>query len=173
MPIGLSESRKSDFQILSGSHGGSASMEVSHGQRTNGRASRNRVPNADVQRREAFRVGMHLAVHVDSPMQMYCELIDISVLGARLDRELPCTPGVKIKFTLEIPNYGVEKPEEIELRGEVVRVNGGNTGLRFVELTVDQTRAVRELVNEQQRMILAALRAKREGPEQDGPYWYR
>ena len=105
-------------------------------------------------------------------MQMYCELVDISVLGARLDRELPCTPGVKIHFTLEIPNYGIGKPEELELQGVVVRVNGGNTGLRFAELTPDQTREVRDLVNEQQRIILAALRAKRE-EQLKGPFWYR
>ncbi|HEX3801897.1 MAG TPA: PilZ domain-containing protein [Solirubrobacteraceae bacterium] len=125
-----------------------------------------------VQRRDAFRVGMRLVVHVESPMQMYCELVDISVLGARLDRELPCTPSVKIRFTLEIPNYGVGKPQELELQGVVVRVNGGNTGLRFAELTPEQTREVRELVNEQQRILLAALRAKRE-EQLHGPFWYR
>jgi c-di-GMP-binding flagellar brake protein YcgR len=148
-------------------------MEVSHGQRANRRSPADPGEHKGIQRREAFRVGMHLSVHVESPMKMYCELVDISILGARFDRELPCTPGVKIRFLLEIPNYGVDKPEELELRGEVVRVNGGNTGLRFVELTIEQTRAVRDLVNEQQRMILAALRANREKPLSDGPYWYR
>lgn len=129
------------------------------------------------QRREAFRVGMRLSVHVESPMQMYCELVDISVLGARFDRELTCTPGVKIRFTLEIPSYGAEKPRELELRGVVVRVNGGNTGLRFADLSPEQAREVRELVNEQQRLILAALRAEREEQtgqqSSDPPYWYR
>jgi hypothetical protein len=151
---------------------GSASMDVSKGDSTKSIAPRDPGRQTNAQRREAFRVGMRLAVHLESPMQMYCELVDISVLGARLDRELPCTPGVKIRFTLEIPNYGIGKPEELELQGVVVRVNGGNTGLRFAELTPEQTRQVRDLVNEQQRIILAALRAKRE-EQLRGPLWYR
>lgn len=121
------------------------------------------------QRREAFRVGMRVAVHVESPMQMYAELVDISVLGARLDRELTCTPGVKISFLLELPNYGASlKPEELALQAEVVRVQHGHTGLRFTDLTPEQSRAVNELVNQRQRMILAALRVNRERQAADG-----
>lgn len=125
-----------------------------------------------VQRRQAFRVPMRMAVRVDAPMQMYCELIDMSVNGARLDRELPCTPGVRIRFSLEVPGYGARKPPDVELRAEVVRVEGGSTGVRFIELDHAQTRAVRDLVNERQRLILAALRANREGPGREAPSWY-
>jgi c-di-GMP-binding flagellar brake protein YcgR len=158
-------------------------MDVSDGKTTNRLVPRDPERFFGLQRREAFRVGMRLAVHVESPMQLYCELIDISVLGARLDRELPCTPGVRIRFTLEIPSYGVDKPHQIELQGAVVRVNGGNTGLRFTELTPEQTREVRELVNEQQRLILAVIRAKREEElresqlreqqRREGPFWFQ
>jgi hypothetical protein len=102
---------------------------------------------------------MSLPVYVDEPMELYCELVDISVLGLRFDRELPCTPGVTITFRLEIPTYGATpKPEEIELFAEVLRIDGGFTGLRFVRLELDQTRAVRELVHGHQRRLLLAER---------------
>jgi hypothetical protein len=122
-----------------------------------------------IQHRQAFRVRMHLPVHVESPMHTYCETLDMSVLGARFDRDLPCTPGVEIGFTLEIPNYGVDRPRELQLQAEVVRVREGDTGVRFVDLTPDQNRAVRELVNEQQRMILNARRAVSQGLFRVGP----
>ena len=111
------------------------------------------------QRREAFRVAMNMAVHVDHPMQLYCELVDISVLGLRIDRELPCTPGVMVEFRLLIPTYGAApKPTELSLCAEVVRVEGGFTGLRFAALEHDETRAVRELVHGHQRRLLLADR---------------
>ena len=85
---------------------------------------------------------MNMPVYVDEPMERYCEFVDISVLGLRLDRELPCTPGVKVFFRLVIPSYGATpKPTEIELVAEVVRVEGGYTGLQFVAL--EQTRPAR------------------------------
>ena len=111
------------------------------------------------QRREAFRVAMQLPVYVDGPMELYCELVDISVLGLRFDRELPCTPGITIEFRLEIPSYGATlKPTELELFAEVVRVEDGFTGLRFLRMELDQTRAVRELVHGHQRRLLLAER---------------
>ncbi len=111
------------------------------------------------QRREVFRVGMNRPVYVDEPMERYCELVDISVLGLRLDRELPCTPGIKIWFRLVIPTFGATpEPDELELCAEVVRVEGGFTGLRLVDLQLHQTRAVRRLVQEHQRLLLLAER---------------
>lgn len=111
------------------------------------------------QRREAFRIGMNLPVYVDEPMELYCELVDISVLGLRFDRELPCPPGATILFRLEIPSYGATpKPEQLELAGEVLRVDAGYTGLRFRRLEVEPMRAVRELVHGHQRRLLLASR---------------
>ena len=111
------------------------------------------------QRREAFRVSMNLPVYVDEPMELYCELVDISVLGLRFDRELPCSPGVEVEFRLEVPTYGATpKPEELELFAEVVRVEDGFTGLRFLRMEVDEVRAVRELVHGHQRRLLLAER---------------
>ena len=111
------------------------------------------------QRREAFRVQMSLPVYVDEPLELYCELVDISVLGLRFDRELPCSPGVQIAFRLEVPTYGATpKPEQHELFAAVVRVEDGYTGLRFLRLELDQTRAVRELVHGHQRRLLLAER---------------
>lgn len=111
------------------------------------------------QRRDAFRISMNMPVYVDEPMERYCELVDVSVLGLRLDRELPCTPGVTVFFRLVIPSYGATpKPTELELVAEVVRVEGGYTGLQFTRLEQDQTRAVRELVHGHQRRLLLATR---------------
>jgi hypothetical protein len=102
---------------------------------------------------------MSLPVYVDEPMELYCELVDISVLGLRFDRELPCSPGVEVEFRLEVPTYGATpKPEELELFAEVVRVDDGFTGLRFLRMEIDQTRAVRELVHGHQRRLLLAER---------------
>lgn len=112
-----------------------------------------------IQRREAFRIRMSMSVHIDSPMQLYCELVDISVLGARLDRELPCTPGVKVEFRIVIPSYGATpNPTELALYAEVVRLDDRSTGMRFIEMTPDEARAVRELVHGQQRRLLLASR---------------
>lgn len=104
-------------------------------------------------------MGMSLPVYVDEPMELYCELVDISVLGLRFDRELPCPPGMTIEFRLEIPSYGATpKPEQLELFAEVLRIGRGFTGLRFPRLELDQTRAVRELVHGHQRRLLLAER---------------
>ena len=111
------------------------------------------------QRREAFRVHLRMSVLVDEPMECYCELVDISVLGLRLDRELPCTPRVTVHLRLVIPTYGeTPAPRELELVAETVRVEDGHMGLRFVRLDHDQTRAVRELVHSHQRRLLLARR---------------
>jgi hypothetical protein len=111
------------------------------------------------QRRDVFRIRMNMPVHVDAPMQLYCELLDISVLGARLDRELPCTPGVKVSFRLVIPSYGATRDLlELELRGEVMRVADRNTGVRFIEMKQGEARAVRDMVQAQQRRLLLASR---------------
>ena len=112
-----------------------------------------------LQRREAFRIGMNLPVYVDDPMELYCELVDISVLGLRFDRALPCSSGTMIFFRLEIPSYGATpKPEQLELAAEVLRIDAGYTGLRFRRLEIEQTRAVRELVHGHQRRLLLAAR---------------
>ena len=115
------------------------------------------------QRREAFRINMRMPVYVDAPMEMFCELRDISFSGVGFDRELPCTPGIEVRFRLEVPTYGAApRPTLIRLQGEVVRVENRQTGLRFVGLDCLQTRAVQELVTLQQRMILAARSAQQD-----------
>lgn len=112
-----------------------------------------------LQRREAFRTGMKLPVYVDEPMELYCELVDISVLGLRFDRALPCAAGTMIFFRLEIPSYGATpKPEQLELAAEALRIDVGYTGLRFRRLEIEQMRAVRELVHGHQRRLLLAAR---------------
>jgi hypothetical protein len=117
---------------------------------------------AAYQRREAFRVGMRMAVLVDRPMELTCELVDISFLGARFSVELPCTPGIVISFRLEVPTYGAtSKPTVIPLRAEVVRVEGGQTGVRFIDLSPEMSRTIKELVLAQERRLLAATSDRR------------
>jgi hypothetical protein len=128
------------------------------------RAAKRQNASESEQRRRAYRVNMRLPVYLDEPVQLFCEAVDISVLGVRFDRELPCTPGVVVEFRLEVPMYGAAaKPDVIELQAQVVRVGGHYTGLRFVNLEPESARAVRDLVNAQQRRILAILRENAAG----------
>jgi len=102
-----------------------------------------------------------MTVHVDAPLEIFCELRDVSFTGVGFDRELPCTPGIEVSFSLELPTYGAALvASSILLQAEVVRVEMGHTGLRFVDLDREQTRAVHELVTTQQRMMLAARRSR-------------
>ena len=108
------------------------------------------------QRREAFRIAMkHACVRGRA---------DGALLRAR--RHLGAGPAtrsraalharVKVYLRLVIPSYGATpKPTEMELSAEVVRVEGGLTGLQLVDLQPHQTRAVRELVHGHQRRLLA------------------
>jgi hypothetical protein len=106
-------------------------------------------------RRAACRVTMPMHVHVESPVQMFCELRDISVIGAAFDRELPCTPGIGIDFIFEVPTYGASlKPESIKMHAEVVRVEDGVTGVRFSDLRGEEAKQIVRLVYDQQRRIL-------------------
>jgi hypothetical protein len=115
-----------------------------------------------VQYRQAFRVRVCLPVQMTAPVRLECETVDVSVLGVRFNRELPCGVGTTVDFTADLDGHGVSGPRLLELRAEVVRIHQGETGLRFVTLTQDQRRAVRELVHSQQA-LLAARRALRHG----------
>jgi hypothetical protein len=115
-----------------------------------------------VQEREAVRVRVRLAAHVTAPLRMYCETVDLSVLGVRFDRELPCAPGERLSFTVEIPAHSGTKPEQLRLAAEVVRTQPGDTGLRFVQISTEQKRTIRAIVHAQQD-LLAGRRAARHG----------
>lgn len=122
----------------------------------NNRRQRPSLPRGE-QRRAAFRINLRMPVHVDTRTELRCELRDVSFTGVGFDRELPATPGVEVSFSLELPTYGAALvPTAIALQAEVVRVGQGRTGLRFVDLDHEQSRAIHELVATQQRKILAA-----------------
>jgi len=109
------------------------------------------------QRRAVFRLNMRMPVYIDAPVELVCELCDISFAGLGFDRELPCAPGTEVAFRLEMPTHGaVVVPTSIVLQAEVVRVEDCRTGLRFADLDRLQVGAVQELVIGQQRAILAA-----------------
>lgn len=105
---------------------------------------------ADVeQRRAAFRVDVKLPVWVEYPVERDCELVDISVLGARFNTELPCAAGSTSEFLLVTEEYGT-----IPVAGEVVRVNAGETAVRFMPLAHNAERAVTEIITAEQRRRL-------------------
>ena len=98
------------------------------------------------QRREAFRVDMALPVWVEYPIERDCQLVDLSVLGARFSAELPCAPGTTSEFLLVTEEYGT-----IPITGEVVRVSNGETAVRFIRLEHNAERAVTDLITVAQR----------------------
>lgn len=126
----------------------------------NNRRQRRILPRGE-QRREAFRINLRMPVHVDEPMELFCELRDISFTGVGLDVELPCRPGTDVSFSLGCPTYGgALVPTTIALQAEVVSIEPGHTGLRFVNLDLEQSRAIRELVTTQQRIMLVSRRSR-------------
>jgi c-di-GMP-binding flagellar brake protein YcgR len=98
------------------------------------------------QRRAAFRVDMTLPVWVEYPIDRDCELVDLSVLGARFSAELPCAAGSTSEFLLVTEEHGT-----IPVTGEVVRVSNGETAVRFLRLDHSAERAVRRMVTGAQR----------------------
>lgn len=104
---------------------------------------------ADQQRRAAFRVGLQLPVWVEYPIERDCQLVDISVLGARFTAELPAALGSTSDFLLVTEEYGT-----VPITGEIVRVRDGETAVKFVKLTHDAERAVTEMVNAEQRRVI-------------------
>ena len=68
-------------------------------------------------------------------MQLSCGLREISFAGVGFDLELPCQPGLQVSFSLGCPTYGgALVPTTIALQAEVVSIEPGHTGLRFVNL---------------------------------------
>jgi c-di-GMP-binding flagellar brake protein YcgR len=112
------------------------------------------------QRRGAFRINLRMTVQVDAPRELRCGLRDVSFTGVGFDGELPSAPGVQVSFSLELPTYGALVPTTITLQAQVVRVEQGHTGLRFVDLDHEQARAIHELVTREQRKLLAARRSR-------------
>lgn len=82
-----------------------------------------------VHQRSSYRVPSNLWAHINLPMQMSVQLLDISLGGARLGRELPCTPGVPIALGLELPGHG-----PVGIRARVVWVDNGQSGIEFTDV---------------------------------------
>ena len=101
------------------------------------------------QRREAFRVELTLPVWIEYPIERDCELVDLSVLGARFSAELPCVAGSTSEFLLVTEEYGT-----VPVTGEVVRVGNGETAVRFLRLDHSAERAVTQIVHRAQRRKL-------------------
>jgi hypothetical protein len=126
----------------------------------NNRRQRSSLPRGG-QRRGAFRITLRMSVQVDAQTELLCGLRDVSFTGVGFDRELRSAPGVPVSFSLELPTYGAALvPTTIALRAEVVRVEQGHAGLRFVDLDHEQARWLHELVTTEQRKLLAARRSR-------------
>lgn len=104
---------------------------------------------------------IHFHVCVVAPVQLWCETVDISVLGIRLDRKLPRSPTSGVWMILEVRDHGPIRSCKLELGAEVVRVSAGETGLRFTTVTAEQRRALRKIVHDQQELVSAMRRASR------------
>ena len=102
------------------------------------------------QRRAAFRISIEIPVWIEYPVERDCEVIDISVLGARLNVRLPVDLGAVCEFLLITEDFGT-----IPISAEVVRAMDGETAVRFVGIPYTAARAVKDMiVGEQRRRLL-------------------
>ena len=104
-------------------------------------------------RRAAFRVDSSLPVWVTYPVELDCNLLDVSVAGACFDVALPLPPGTVCEFVLVTEEYGT-----IPLTGEVVRIGAEETAVSFSVVRHDAARALKELVLSEQRHRLQLQR---------------
>lgn len=113
-----------------------------------GSAARQAIQEA--QRRENYRVQTDWWVRINVPWEVTTQIADISLSGARLIGELPCTPGVPIGFALEVPNVG-----DVPFTADVVWVRKDHTGLRFTDIPGKRAQLLREALVDEERRILA------------------
>lgn len=109
-----------------------------------------------VQRRANFRVKTKLWARIHLPMKMTVQLVDLSLGGARFDRELPCTPGVPLAFAIEVPELG-----DVAVTGTVVWTDSeaGTTGVQFTEMVGERAKPLQEALLAEERRNLRGRRA--------------
>ncbi len=99
--------------------------------------------------RENFRVQTDWWVRINVPWEVATQIMDISLSGARLLGELPCTPGVPIGFALEVPGVG-----DVPFTAEVVWIRSGESGVRFTDVPGKRAQILREALVDEERRIL-------------------
>jgi hypothetical protein len=107
------------------------------------------VSTSALQRRAAFRISIEVPVWIEFPVERDCELVDISVLGARMNVQLPVEIGGVCEFLLVTEDYGT-----LPITAEVVRAAGGETAVRFVGVPHTAARAIKEIIVGEQRRQL-------------------
>jgi PilZ domain len=102
-----------------------------------------------VQRRIHYRQDTDMFARINVPWEMTVQLVDISIAGARFDRQLPCTPGIPIQFVIEVPSMG-----DVPILGTVVWMHDGNCGVRFDMILGQKGKALEAELLEQERKHL-------------------
>ncbi len=110
--------------------------------------------------RKHHRIKTDWWVRINVPWEVSTQVIDISLGGAQLTGELPCTPGVPIGFALEVPGVG-----DVPFTAEVVWISKGASGIRFTGVTGSRAKLLREALLDEERRIL------RERCHPVGPIW--
>jgi hypothetical protein len=99
--------------------------------------------------RENFRVQTDWWVRINVPWEVATQVMDISLSGARLVGELPCTPGIPIGFALEVPGVG-----DVPFTADVVWIGNGESGVRFTDVPGKRAQILREALVDEERRIL-------------------
>jgi hypothetical protein len=104
---------------------------------------------AKIQRRDRHRVRTQLWARIEFPVSMDVQLLDLSLSGARLDRDFAYPAGTQVHLVVETHKHG-----ELPINSEIVWVRGGETGLRFSKVSERQAAFLREaLMKEELRNI--------------------
>ena len=103
-----------------------------------------------VQRRVHYRQNTDMFARIHVPWEVTVQLVDISIAGARFDRQLPCSPDVPIQFVIEVPKLG-----DVPVVGTVVWMKDGHCGVRFDTILGQKGKALEAELLEQERKHLA------------------
>jgi hypothetical protein len=104
---------------------------------------------AKIQRRDRHRVRTQLWARIEFPVSMDVQLLDLSLSGARLDRDFAYPAGTQVHLVVETHKHG-----ELPINSEIVWVRGGETGLRFSKVSERQAAFLRDaLMKEELRNI--------------------
>jgi PilZ domain len=103
-----------------------------------------------VQRRIHYRQNTDMFARIHVPWEVTVQLVDISIAGARFDRQLPCSPDIPIQFVIEVPALG-----DVPVVGTVVWMKDGHCGIKFDTILGQKGKALEAELLEQERKHLA------------------
>jgi hypothetical protein len=103
-----------------------------------------------VQRRINYRQNTDMFARIHVPWEVTVQLVDISIAGARFDRQLPCSPDIPIQFVIEVAKLG-----DVPVVGTIVWMKDGHCGVRFDTILGQKGKALEAELLEQERKHLA------------------